>query len=146
MKSKGALRLRTVIKSLGVGVFSSLIDFTVLAVLVSGAGVGARVASPFALVAGLSFQFVGNKVFAFEDKRPRWGRQAAMFLAVEALAFVANLALFDVAVRAVPLPYLVVRALCQSAVYFGLCLPLWSRIFDKNGLSTSNDATNAGAL
>lgn len=121
--------LRTVLRSAGVGAIATAADFAVLALLVSGLGFGARFASPFALASGLALQFVGNKVFAFEDRRTQWGRQALAFAAIEAVAFVANLALFDVAVRVLPVPYLVVRALCQSAVYFGLCLPLWSRVF-----------------
>ncbi|MBK6514370.1 MAG: GtrA family protein [Polyangiaceae bacterium] len=127
------LSLQTVLKSSSVGALATFIDFAVLAALVSGASLDPRLASPFALTAGLSVQFVGNKVFAFGDRRQAWGRQAAAFLGVEALAFCANLALFDVAVQALPLPYLLVRALCQSLVYFGLCLPLWSRVFQQGG-------------
>lgn len=127
------LSVRTIVKSAGVGAVSSFIDLAMMAVLVSGFAFSARVASPIALGAGLSFQFVGNKLFAFDDKRARWGKQAAQFAMVEAVAFLANLALFDVAVRAVPLPYLLVRILTQSAVYFGLSLPLWSRVFERGG-------------
>lgn len=130
MPPRRSSSLRTVLKSSGVGALATLVDFALLAALVSGAGLDPRVASPFALAAGLCLQFIGNKLFAFEDRRARWARQAAAFLGVEALAFAANLALFDVAVRALPLPYLLVRAACQSTVYFGLCLPLWSRVFE----------------
>ncbi len=125
------LSLRTIVKSAGVGALSSFVDLAVMAVLVSGFAFSARVASPIALGAGLSCQFVGNKLFAFDDKRARWGKQALQFAMVEAIAFMANLALFDVAVRVVPLPYLLVRILTQSTVYFGLSLPLWSRVFER---------------
>lgn len=130
MSSPRRLSVRTILKSTGVGAIASVVDFTILAALVSGLGFSARFASPFALSAGLALQFVGNKLFAFEDLRARWARQAAAFVLIEAFAFCANLALFDVAVRYLPLPYLVVRGLTQATVYFGFCLPLWSRVFD----------------
>lgn len=119
-------------RSVGVGAIATGIDFAVLATLVSGLGYGVRAVSPLALAAGLSFQFFGNKLFAFEDRRPRWGRQAAIFLLIELFAFGANLAIFDLAVRFVPLPYLVLRAATQALVYFGFCLPLWSRVFESS--------------
>jgi len=106
-----------------------LVDFAVLATLVSALGHSARVASPIALACGIAFQFVGNKVFAFRDKSTAWARQAALFVAIEALAFIANVALFDVAFRFLPAPYLVLRAGCQAIVYFGISLPLWTRLF-----------------
>lgn len=130
MRPSKRLPLRTVLRSTGVGAIASVVDFTILAALVSGLGISARVASPFALIAGLGLQFVGNKLFAFEDMRSRWARQAMAFVLIEAFAFCANLVLFDLAVRFVPLPYLVLRGMTQAAVYFGFCLPLWSRVFD----------------
>ena len=51
-------------------------------------------------------QFVGNKLFAFRDRSPRWIEQAALFGAIEALGACLNVALFDWAVRALPIPYL----------------------------------------
>ena len=114
---------------MGVGAIATLTDLLVLTVLASGFHFGPRVASLPALMSGIVVQFLGNKLFAFEDRSKRWAEQAALFLAVEAIGFAANLYLFDVAVRALPLPYVVVRLLTTNAVYFGLCLPLWSRIF-----------------
>lgn len=114
---------------MGVGAVATLTDLLVLTALASGFGLGPRASSFPALVAGIGVQFFGNKLFAFEDRSKRWGEQAALFLAVEALGFAANLALFDLGVRFVPLPYLAVRLITTNVVYFGLCLPLWSRIF-----------------
>ena len=74
-------------------------------------------------------QFVGQKLFAFRDTRRAWGRQAVLFGLVGAAAFLLNVALFDLAVRFVPIPYLLSRIATQFAVYVGFCLPLWSRIF-----------------
>jgi putative flippase GtrA len=131
MLPRHRLSLRTVLRSAGVGAVASWIDFAVLATLVSGLGFGPRTANIFALGAGLTGQFIGNKLFAFEDKRPRWGRQAAVFGLIELFAFSANLVLFDIAVRWLPLPYLIVRVMTQATVYFGFCLPLWSRVFER---------------
>ncbi len=122
-------RVATVIRSVGVGGVGTVTDLAVLTLLASGAGLGPRIASPVALVAGLVVQFFGQKLFAFQDKRPAWGSQAALFFLVEAVAFVLNLALFDLAVRFVPAPYVLLRVGVQFAVYAGVCLPLWSRIF-----------------
>ncbi|MFO0553589.1 MAG: GtrA family protein [Polyangiaceae bacterium] len=117
---------------MAVGALATGLDFTVLSLLVHGLGFGPRAASPFALFAGVALQFVGNKLFAFEDRSRRWGRQALLFGLVEALGIVANLCLFDVAVRVLPLPLLVVRAATQATVYFGICLPLWNKVFAQH--------------
>lgn len=111
------------------GAISTLVDFAALATLVSGLGLSARLASPIALGLGLALQFVGNKLFAFGDRRPAWAKQAALFLGIEAFAFGANLLSFDIAVRTFAAPYLVLRAVCQAVVYFGISLPLWSKLF-----------------
>jgi putative flippase GtrA len=123
------MRVRTLLKSALVGGVATLVDLCAMSLFVYGAGILPRVASPFSLALGLACQFVGNKVFAFEDRSRAWGRQAALFLMVEALGFAANVALFDFAVRFSPLPLLVTRMGAQALVYFGLCLPAWSLIF-----------------
>lgn len=118
------------LRSLGVGGLGSLVDFVVLALLATGFGLGPRVASPFALLAGMAVQFFGQKLFAFRDRRAAWGSQLVLFGLVEAGGLVMNLVLFDLAVRALPsVPYLGLRVLVQLGVYLGFCLPLWSRIF-----------------
>ncbi len=123
---------------MGVGAVATGTDLAVLTLLASGMHLGPRAASFPALATGIVVQFVGNKLFAFEDHSKRWAGQAALFLAVEAIGLAANLVLFDVAVRALAIPYLFVRLLTTNAVYFGICLPLWSRIFSrtkKEGIS-----------
>lgn len=131
-------RLRVVAKSMGVGAVATLTDLLVLTVLASGFHLGPRASSFPALAAGIGVQFVGNKFFAFEDRSKRWGQQAALFLAVEALGFLANLALFDLGVRFLPLPYLAVRLVTTNLVYFGICLPLWSRIFRPTAVAVGD--------
>jgi putative flippase GtrA len=116
---------------MSVGAVATLTDLLVLTLLANGLGLGPRIASMPALASGIVVQFVGNKFFAFEDASKKWAGQAALFLGVEAMGFVMNLVLFDVAVRVLPLPLVAVRLLTTNAVYFGLCLPLWSRIFAR---------------
>lgn len=118
-----------VLRSAAVGLLATATDLIVLAVLVSGFGVSPRIASVPALVLGISVQFVGNKWFAFGDRSRDVLRQGAQFLGVEAVGFVANLVLFDLAVTLTRLPYLPLRLLTTNVVYFCLCLPLWSLIF-----------------
>ncbi|HMR08838.1 MAG TPA: GtrA family protein [Polyangiaceae bacterium] len=118
-----------VIRSSAVGLLATATDLVVLALLVSGVGMDPRVASLPALCLGIGIQFVGNKWFAFENRERAWARQGAQFLAVETLGFGANLVLFDLVMAHSSLPYLPVRLVTTSLVYFGICLPLWSRIF-----------------
>jgi putative flippase GtrA len=121
--------LASLARSSAVGVLATALDFGVLAMLVSGLGVPARLASVPALLIGIAAQFLGNKLIAFRDPSAAWLRQASLFLGVELLGLLSNLALFDRLVAWTPWPYLVCRALSTSLVYFGLCLPLWARIF-----------------
>jgi putative flippase GtrA len=118
-----------VFRSAGVGLLATATDLVALAVLVSGFHLSPRVASLPALALGIGVQFVGNKLFAFEDRSKAWMRQGMQFLAVESLGFVANLVLYDLAVTHFRLPYLALRLLTTNIVYFAICLPLWSRIF-----------------
>ena len=129
--------LATVARSAIIGILATLTDLTALALLVSGFGMSPRLASMPALALGIAVQFVGNKWFAFGDRSPAWLRQGAQFLGVETLGFVANLLLFDLALRFTQLPYLPLRLLTTNLVYFAICLPLWSLIF-KNRTEESS--------
>lgn len=126
-------RAGVVLRSAGVGAIATVADLMVLAVLVSGFELSPRLASVPALALGVAAQFVGNKLFAFRDRSSRWGTQGAQFLGVEAIGFVMNLVLFDLFVTHSTLPYPLIRIITTSLVYFGICLPLWSRIFRPAG-------------
>jgi len=117
------------LRSLLVGSFATLFDLGALSLLVYGLGVDPRLASLPALTLGIVLQFVGNKLFAFQDRRPNWGKQGLQFLAVEALGVCCNLGLFHLAVSLTALPIIALRMAVTSAVYFGICLPLWGKIF-----------------
>jgi putative flippase GtrA len=124
-----AAKLMVLLRSAGVGALATVTDLLMLALLVGALALPPRLASVPALVLGIGVQFAGNKLFAFEDRSPRWVRQGAQFLGVEALGFTLNLLLFDLAMTRTPLPYLLARMLTTSIVYFAVCLPLWSLIF-----------------
>jgi putative flippase GtrA len=127
----------TVFRSACVGVLATVTDLAALTLLTSVAGLHVRIASVPALALGIVVQFVGNKLFAFRDRDPRWRTQAIRFAGVEALGFIANLALFDGIVRVVVLPPVVLRLVTTNVVYFCVCLPLWGRVFSKNNKSVS---------
>jgi putative flippase GtrA len=115
---------------MSVGMLATGLDLATLGGL-TYARVPVRIASVVALSLGVVLQFAGNKWFAFRDNSAAWVKQGGAFLGVEALGFAANLVLFDVAVRALPAPILLVRMITTSIVYFALCLPLWSLIFKR---------------
>jgi hypothetical protein len=58
------------------------------------------------------------------------------FALVETLGVATNFLLFDLAMAFAKLPYLPVRMATTSAVYFGVCLPLWGRIFAPADLAS----------
>src|SRR5690348_10435559 len=93
------------VRSVAVGAVATLADLAALALLVSGLGVPARLASLPALALGVVIQFAGNKWLAFRDPSRAWLRQGGMFLGVEALGMASNLALFDRLVAWTTLPY-----------------------------------------
>jgi putative flippase GtrA len=138
-------RVRVIVRSMAVGTIATVVDLGILAVLVSAIGLSARVASAPALAIGVAAQFVGNKLFAFEDRSRAWVRQGVQFLGVEALGFAANLVLYDLVIAHTALPYLPVRLATTSLVYFGICLPLWSLIFRARP-AEAGSAPSQGAL
>ncbi|MCA9624494.1 MAG: GtrA family protein [Myxococcales bacterium] len=116
-------------KSALVGVVATLADLAMLALLVEVIGIAPRLASAPALLLGVLVQFLGNKVFAFEDRSRAWARQGLLFGLVEIGALALNALLFDRLVALTGIPYLPARLLVGGTVYFGFSLPLWSRIF-----------------
>lgn len=119
----------TALRSAGVGAAATLLDLALLATLTGLLQVDPRIASPIGLLAGVSVQFLGNKVFAFRDRSTRWGPQIAAFAAVEAGALALNALGFDLLVTRSAAPPVLARLLVSASVYFLFCLPLWSRVF-----------------
>jgi putative flippase GtrA len=114
------------------GASATLVDLGVLALLVSGLGVSARLASLPALVVGGVANFLGNRHFAFRAREGSLVRQAVLYTVVEGVALALNGALYDLVLRTHPETahaYVLVR-LCTSHLVF-LCwsYPLWNRVF-----------------
>lgn len=129
------LPLRRLQRSALVGFAATMIDLAALAFGVEILHLDPRAVTPVALGIGVLVQFFGNKVLAFQDRSPAWARQAMLFLAVEAAGYTANVALFALLSTLAPvrIPYALLRVVIGSAVYFGICLPLWSKIFRARG-------------
>lgn len=124
--------LRVFSRGAVIGVAATLVDLVVLVLLVRSGMPPAHASFP-ALAIGVAVQFVGSKLFTFEDRSRAWATQGALFLLVEVAAFALNLALFDVALRALPLlPLPVLRLVTTSVVYAGFSLPLWSLVFRRS--------------
>lgn len=112
-----------------VGLAATLVDLSLLALLFDVFRLPLRVASPLALLAGVAVQFAGSRAVTFRAAPARWLPQALGFGAVELVSFAANVALTELAARALRLPPTLVRVPVTSLVYFGLSLPLWSLVF-----------------
>jgi putative flippase GtrA len=114
------------------GAAATLVDLAVLAVLVSGLGVPARIASVPALVLGGVANFLGNRHFAFRASRGSIARQALLYTAVEVVALALNGALFDLVLRTHPdavHAYALVRLATSHLVFLCWSYPLWNKVF-----------------
>ena len=131
----GLSRWLTLSRSALVGVGATLVDLGALLVLVEGLGVEPLVANVPALIAGLLVQFIGNKVYAFQDRSTRYLEQGVRFAAVEAGAFALNALAFHLLLTLTPTPFVAARIIGSAAVYFGFSYPLWTRIFARARLT-----------
>ncbi len=116
------------------GAMATLVDLGVLALLVSGLGMSARVASVPALLAGGVANFVGNRHFAFRAASGSVTRQALLYIVTEAAALALNGLLFDAMLRvpsvaAHPHAYVWVRLATSHLVFLCWSYPLWTRVF-----------------
>lgn len=119
-------------KSAVVGLAATLTDLGMLALLVHGLGVSPALANVPALFVGVMVQFVGNKLWAFEDRSTEPAalmRQGSLFLAVEVIAFALNALLFHLTAVVLGVPALAARVVVSAAVYFGFSYRLWAIIF-----------------
>lgn len=126
----------TLSRGAAVGLAATAADLALLTLLLHVAHLPLRAASPLALAAGVAVQFLGSRAVTFRARGGRWGPQALGFAAVEALSFVANVALTELASSALRLPPAAVRVPVTSLVYFAVSLPLWSWVFRPTGEPT----------
>jgi putative flippase GtrA len=114
------------------GAAATLVDLGVLSLLVTGFGMGARIASVPALVAGGVANFVGNRHFAFRAGSGSLARQAVLYTLTEVIALALNGALYDLVLRTHPAAsqaYVWVRIATSHLVFLGWSYPLWQRVF-----------------
>lgn len=117
------------------GAAATLTDLLVLAVLVSGLGLRARVANVPALLAGGTVNFLGNRHFAFRATEGSVVRQAVLYALVELVALGLNGVLYDQTEQALALhgapswSYLAVRLVTSNVVFLFWSYPLWRGVF-----------------
>jgi putative flippase GtrA len=132
-------------KSSFVGIVATIVDLSLLLLLQNSLHLHEYVAKTFALAAGVSTQFFGNRLFAFNAGAGRVDRQLKWFLLVETVAFVATVMVYgwlfhrlsELATRAHPpgkllgflAPEIAANLLSGFIVYFGFSYPLWKRVF-----------------
>lgn len=129
--SRASVRVLT--RGAVVGAVATIADIVALASFVH-AGVPAARASLPALAIGVAVQFVGSKLFTFEDRSRAWVKQGVLFVLVEVVSFALNLLFFDVGLRLAPhVPIVPLRLVTTSLVYAAVSLPLWSLVFSRRG-------------
>jgi putative flippase GtrA len=134
MPSRKAFRMPwTFLRSALVGLVATGADVATLGLLIDIVGLTEVQANAPALAVGITFQYFGNKYFAFEDKSKDHVRQGFLFLLVEAGTILLNLAGFHLLVTQTPIPYYLVRPLVTFAVYCGFSYPLWKKVFTSGG-------------
>jgi putative flippase GtrA len=133
MPSKSTIReLFQALRAGAAGAFATAIDLGVLATLVTGFHLDARVASVPALLAGGLANFLGNRHFAFRAREGSILRQAALYTVVEAIGLAYAGVLYDVALRLVPHAaqlYWALRLVTSHIVFLTWSYPLWRRVF-----------------
>jgi putative flippase GtrA len=77
-----------------VGSAATAIDFVVLTSCIRVAGLAPTVARVPALIAGATFQFFGNRTFAFRAQAGNISRQAKIFIVAELVTLLINFSLF----------------------------------------------------
>src|SRR5262249_37303510 len=120
---------RRFVRSCVVGAGATLADLGALWVMVHGLDFLPTVANVPALLIGVLAQFLGCKLWAFEDRSPAIARQGGQFALVEAGAPVLNALVFHFLVTLTQVTYPIARLVGSSLVYVAYSYPLWRRIF-----------------
>ena len=126
------LDLRTLLRSSLAGGAATLADLAVLFLGVTVFGLGARVASLPALLAGGVVNFFGNRHFAFRASSGSLRRQATLYAITEAIALALNGILFDAAVRVAhpsTTGAMLLRLVTTNVVFVAFSYPVWRRVF-----------------
>jgi putative flippase GtrA len=127
---------RILSRGAAVGLAATAVDLALLTLFLHAAHLPLRAASPLALAAGVTVQFVGSRAVTLRARGGRWWPQVMGFAAVEAISFMANVALTELASSASHLSPALVRVPVTSLVDFAVSLPLWSWVFRPTGEPT----------
>ena len=125
-------RFATFARSALTGGAATLADLAVLALATGALHASPKAANVPALLVGAVVQFFGNKRFAFRARGGDPRRQAALFLATEAVALTLNAALYHAIASLVPLvpaTAVLARAITTHLVFLLWSYPVWKRVF-----------------
>jgi ceramide glucosyltransferase len=142
-------RFATLARSLLAGSAATLADLAALAFAVGVLHAAPRAANVPALLVGGAVQFFGNRHYAFRAASGALGRQAALFLAVEAVALTLNAALYHAVAAWAPLTLSTAvgaRVVTTHLVFLLWSFPAWKRVFrpaDEGALALRGPASHA---
>jgi putative flippase GtrA len=125
-------RFTTFARSALTGGAATLADLAVIAVMTGLFHTSPKVANVPALLVGAVVQFFGNKHFAFRARGGNLRRQAALFVATEAVALGLNAALYHGVASLFPLvpaTAVLARAITTNLVFLLWSYPVWKRVF-----------------
>lgn len=125
-------RFTTFARSALTGGAATLADLAVIAFVTGALHASPQVANVPALLVGAIVQFFGNKHFAFRAGRGDLRRQAALFVATEAVALALNAALYHAVASRValaPATAVLARAITTNLVFLLWSYPVWKRVF-----------------
>jgi putative flippase GtrA len=125
-------RFTTFARSALTGGAATLADLAVIALATGVLHASPKVANVPALLVGAVVQFFGNKHFAFRARGGDLRRQAALFVATEAVALMLNAALYHGVASLVPLvptTAVLARAVTTNLVFLLWSYPVWKRVF-----------------
>ncbi len=125
-------RFTTFARSLLTGGAATLADLAVIAFATGVLHASPKLANVPALLIGAVVQFFGNKHFAFRARGGNLRRQAALFVATEAVALVLNASLYHAVASLIPLvpvTAVIARAITTNLVFLLWSYPVWKRVF-----------------
>lgn len=132
VKARARARFATFARSALTGGAATLADLAVIAFATGVLHASPQAANVPALLVGAFVQFFGNKHFAFRARGGDLRRQAALFVATEAVALALNAALYHAVASFVPLvpsTAVLARAFTTHLVFLLWSYPVWKRVF-----------------
>lgn len=117
-------------KSVVTGVVASVVDMSLLVVLVEWFHISPPTANLPSLIVGSGIQFFGNRHVVFHvERKGRLSHQMTLFALTEGASFALNAVGFYLVVHGTQIPYYLARPVISLAVFAGFSFPLWGKIF-----------------